>query len=524
MLVDARKLPSGNRLTAAVCVIGAGAAGITLAREFAGTATDIIVLESGGTAYDSAAQALARGKNIGLEYFDLEGERVRQLGGCTGHWGGECRPLDPEDFSVRDWVPYSGWPFGRTELEPYYRRATKVVEIGEYDRFQLGWDEITRANEAFQAIRFTTGNVHPRAFQNSPPTRMGTRYGPELDAAKNIQVLLNANLTGFETEDDGKTVTGAKVACLGGPNLTVAARVFVLAAGTIENARLLLIASGPDGKGFGNEHGMVGRFFQEHIAHRELAHMVPASRPSINAYKASMQQGSVAAAFTEAAQRERKLPNFLIFFDAYLAGSEPPPIRSFKAIVGGVREQTVPDRFWTHLGNVMSDLPGVTRYAFRRMSTPDEPVGYFEIGFVAEQVPNPDSRVRLGKDRDAFGLPLVELNWQLTDLDRAFMLRALDHTVREVGASGLGRVKIVIPENGDGWLNRISPSHHPMGTTRMHSDPRQGVVDANCRVHGMANLYVASASVFPCSGAGSPTYTVVTLAIRLADHLKQQIA
>ncbi len=524
MLIDARKIPSGSRLTAAICVIGGGAAGITIAREFAGSAADVIVLESGGTVHDDATQALARGNIVGRDYFDLEGERVRQLGGCTVHWGGECRPLDPADFSVRDWIPYSGWPFDRVELEPYYRRATKVVEIDSYEQFLTGWDEITSEHEVFQAIRFTTPDVVPRPFKNSPPTRMGTRYGPELDAAKNVQVLLNANLVGFETTDDGKTVAAAKVARLDGSSLTVAARAFVLAAGTIETARILLIAAGPEGKGFGNEHGMVGRFFSEHIAHSRLAHMVPASRPPISAYKGALHRGSLAAAFSEAAQRERQLSNFVIFFDPYLAGSEPPSIRSFKAIVGGARERTVPDDVWTHLGHVMSDLPGVTRYAFRRISAPDEPVGYFEIGFVAEQVPNPDSRVRLGSERDALGLPLVELDWQLTDLDRVFMLRGLDHAVREIGASGLGRVKIVIPEDGDGWLDRLSASHHPLGTTRMHSDPRHGVVDPNCRVHGMANLYVSSASVFPCGGAGSPTYTIVALAIRLADHLKKQVA
>jgi choline dehydrogenase-like flavoprotein len=525
MLIDARQISSGNKIMAAVCIIGAGAAGITLAREFAGTSTDIVVLESGGLTYNSATQALARGAVTGLHYSDLEGERVRQLGGCTDHWGGECRPLDPEDFSVRDWMSYSGWPITAATLAPYYQRAASVVEIAGHDRFAAqDWDSVIRGHPEMAALHFTGGVVSPRVFQNSPPTRFGKRYRAELDAAANVRVLLNANFVGFETDETRRHVLGVKVACLGGPTFTVQARQYIVATGTIENARLLLAASGSEGRGFGNDHGMVGRFFHEHIAHPGVAEMLPAEHPSIAAYKAVIHQGTIAAAFTQEAQCERRLNNFTVFFDAQREGSDPPPVRSFKTLVGGLRERMVPDRLWTHLGQVMSDLPAVARYAVRRVSTGDEPVGFFEMTVLMEQVPNPDSRVRLGRERDALGIPMPELDWQVTDLDRVLMLRALDYTAREIGASGLGRVKMLMPEDGGDWTERLTHSHHPMGTTRMHDDPRFGVVDANCRVHGMDNLYVAGASVFTNGGAASPTYSIVALAIRLADHVKSQIA
>jgi choline dehydrogenase-like flavoprotein len=531
VFVDARKLAAGSRLDAAICIIGAGPAGITLAREFAGTALDVVVLESGGFSYDAATQALARGNviggkdgDLGIEYSDLEVERVRFFGGATDHWGGECSPLDPVDFSERAWIPHSGWPFAAAELEPYYRRAARVIEIGEFERFVRDWDSVVHAHPARAALRFSGDTVIPRVFQDSAPTRFGTRYRADLDAATNVRVLLNANLVAFETDSSRRQVRGAQAACLRGPNFIVRAHAYVLATGTIENARLLLVVAGPEGKGFGNEHGLVGRFFQEHVAHRSVAEMLPAEQPPFNALKAANERGQVGATFTQEAQQRHELPNFTVIFSPKRAGSESAPVRSFQTLVGGIRAGAVPDRLWMHIRQVMSDLPTVARYAARRVSTSDELVSFFELVIVLEQMPNPDSRVRLGRERDALGMPIPELEWRLTDQDRTLMLKCLDLTVREIGASGVGRVKVLVPEDGGDWLERVVHSHHPMGTTRMHNDPRHGVVDADCRVHGMDNLYVAGASVFPTGGAASPTYSIVAMAIRLADHLKAQTA
>jgi choline dehydrogenase-like flavoprotein len=521
MLQDARQIAAGSTLSAAVCIIGGGPAGITLALELAGTALDVIVLESGGLAYSSATQALARGAIVGLPYNDLEGERVRQLGGCTDHWGGECRPLDAEDFKPRPWIPHSGWPVTVAELVPYFRRVAQIVEIDGYEKFEApDWDSTIRRFPPMAALRFDGGNVLPRVFENSPPTRFGQRYRADLEAARNVRVLLNANLTGFETDETRCEVRNVQVACLGGPRFAVQARTFILATGTIENARILLAASGPDRKGFGNEHDLVGRYFHEHVAYHDVGQMLPARRSDVGPHKAMLAAGAVAAAFTEDAQRERQLPNFTIFFDPQRAGSEPPSVRSFKTLVGGIRVRTMPNHVFGHLRQVLLDLPTVASYAWHRLSHSDEPIGYFDVTLLMEQIPNPDSRVRLQRERDALGMPLPELDWRLTDLDRAMLLKAMDHTAREVGAAGVGRMRIRIAEDGHDIMGVMSDSHHPMGTTRMHDDPRQGVVDRNCRIHGMANLYVAGASVFTNGGAACPTYNLVALAVRLADHVK----
>lgn len=526
MFVDARKLTAGEQHEAAVCIIGAGAAGITLALEFAGTATDVIMLESGGLSYNAATQALARGNVVGIHYPDLEVERVRFFGGTTDHWGGDCRPLDPEDFAERSWIPHSGWPFGVAELVPYYRRAAPVVEIRAHERFgQPDWQALVRTSPPQSLPTFSADTpIEPRIFQESPPTRFGKRYRAEIEGAKNVKVLLNANLVGFSTDPGQHEIRAAQVACLDGPRFTVKARTYVLATGAIENARLLQVVAGADGSGFGNAHGLVGRFFQEHVAYRAAAQMVPAEQLSFAANKAANQHGAIGASFTERAQREQELPNFTMFLVALRAGADPPAIRSFQTLVGGMRAGKVPDRLWTHIQQVLSDLPTVARYAVQRASTSDVQIGTFEIVLALEQMPNPDSRVRLGRERDALGMPVAELEWRLSDLDRVAMLKCVDAVAREIGASGAGRAKVLMPADGHDWIDRVTLSHHPMGTTRMHADPRRGVVDPDCRVHGMENLYVAGASVFPTGGAASPTYSIVALAIRLADHLKGQLA
>jgi choline dehydrogenase-like flavoprotein len=139
-----------------------------------------------------------------------------------------------------------------------------------------------------------------------------------------------------------------------------------------------------------------------------------------------------------------------------------------------------------------------------------------------EQAPNPASRVTLAAERDAMGVPRVRFDWRLTALDKRSMRTFYAVLGREVGRQGAGRVQVLewLRDDDVTWPAFVSGGWHHMGTTRMHPDPTRGVVDADCRVHGVANLYVAGASVYPTSGSANPTLTLVALALRLADHLK----
>ena len=144
----------------------------------------------------------------------------------------------------------------------------------------------------------------------------------------------------------------------------------------------------------------------------------------------------------------------------------------------------------------------------------------------AEQAPNPDSRVSLVEERDALGLPRIALDWRLTELDKRSLQAGHQAVALELGRTGLGRLQIEdwLTADVTTWTPTLTGGHHHIGTTRMSEDPARGVVDGDCRVHGIANLYVAGSSVFPTSGSANPTLTVVALALRLAAHLEQRLA
>jgi choline dehydrogenase-like flavoprotein len=147
--------------------------------------------------------------------------------------------------------------------------------------------------------------------------------------------------------------------------------------------------------------------------------------------------------------------------------------------------------------------------------------GWLGIGGSCEQVPNPDSRVSLSSQRDPLGLPRISLDWRLTEQDRLSFYRHLHSLALEAGAMGIGRLRVNATDESN-WPQPVSGGSHHMGTTRMSDNPRRGVVDRHCRVHGVDNLYVAGSSVFPTSGAANPTLTITALTLRLSDHLRER--
>jgi choline dehydrogenase-like flavoprotein len=242
-----------------VCIVGAGAAGITLARECIKQPFRVCLLESGGLDYNEDIQSLYQGENTGLPYYPLDASRLRYFGGTTNHWAGMCRPLDDIDFAARAWIPYSGWPFGRSHLDPFYARAHLICQLGSFTYDTGAWETPDTPRFPLSSDRVMT-----KITQQSPPTRFGQVYQDEIVRADNVITYLHANAVEVETADTAQTVTRLRVACLQGPQFWVAARQFILATGAIENARLLLLSNKAQSAGLGNQNDLVGRFFMEH--------------------------------------------------------------------------------------------------------------------------------------------------------------------------------------------------------------------------------------------------------------------
>jgi len=287
-------------------------------------------------------------------------------------------------------------------------------------------------------------------------------------------------------------VNAVRVRSLAGTSFHVAARAFVLATGGIENARLLLLSDRVQSAGLGNGHDLVGRYFMEHIFLDAAA--------DIRAPK-----GAISDFYT---------------FGHWVNGRR---VRGILGLHPDVRRR---ERLTNYCGVIVepsANLPTRLRNAIADVRGKPAPRAY-QVKNVMEQAPNPDSRVTLGQDRDRLGCRRTVLRWRLSSLDKFTAHRAHAILGEELSRNGIGQLSSSMGSESDPWPVRVRGARHHMGTTRMHADPRHGVVDADCRVHGIANLYVAGSSVFPTSGAANPTLTIVALALRLAGHLRHRLA
>jgi choline dehydrogenase-like flavoprotein len=509
VLLDARTVEPGTTLDADVCVVGAGAAGITIARALAATSRSVLLLESGGFGNTADTHRLTEGEVVGRTYRPLSMTRIRAFGGTTGHWNGLCRPLDPIDFEARPDVPETGWPFGLDELEPWYALAHEVLELGPVEYDTAWWRAVDDPGEE---LPFPPESpLETVMWQFSSPTRFGVVYREELVGAPRITVCLNANVVNIATTPDAARVTALDVATLTGRRFRARARLVVIAAGALENARLLLSSTDDRPEGLGNDHGLVGRYFCDHP--HVTAGPVVLARPldALGLYAIrpgppspdGLPDGRPLAvwaslALTEAARRGEGL----LGFSATMHPPGPLPIDGFDSLAR-LAADTAP-----LVGDVRS-APG----------TPQATVSTLYLR--CEQAPNPDSRVRLGEKRDALGLRMTRLDWRLTDIDHQSAARAVALLSAELGRLGLGAARVEPPE--DRLFDPALGGPHQLGTLRMSVDASRGVVDADCRVHGMENLFVAGAAVFPTSGYANPTLTIVALALRLAAKLQQEL-
>jgi choline dehydrogenase-like flavoprotein len=512
VFIDARTLPANLTVEADVCIVGAGAAGITLARALSDGGRKVVLLESGGFEFDVATQSLYTGEVIGVPYIPLMADRLRFLGGSTNHWQGSCRPFDALDLS--------DWPFGLEVLEPFYRRASEVCQLGPYDFDPKDWE----VPEALPLALPPDSPLRNGVFVYSPPTRFGTVYRHDLETAPQLTVYLFSNVVQIDSNADASTVTGLQVACLDGKRFRARARHYVLATGGIENARLLLNSNRVQPSGLGNGHDLVGRYFMDHASVPAAATIfADASRPELSFYDHHLVRGHTVEGYFTASdelRRAEQLPPFSI-------GIRPTGTET----EGGVGNLTLPAPLRRLLSDRTANALSFDLLRLQeRLAAPFDwvyehmwrsPPGTFFTQYDCGPAPDPRSRVTLGDTMDAVGLRETRLDWRLpADFERS-MYRAHELLGQELGRAGLGRLRIESPPTtGQHPMQYLAQGSHHMGTTRMHIDARSGVVDADARIHGINNLFVAGSSVFPSYACDDPTFTIVALALRLSDHLK----
>ncbi len=531
-----------------MCVAGAGPAGITLARELSGRGLRVCLVESGGLNPDSRAQALARLADVVGDLEPSPDVRRIQFGGTANSWDVSSvafrrrvryLPLSEIDFTARQGLPLSGWPFPRSHLDPFYSRAQRACGLSPSTFRPEDWETWRGRRLPLDQKRVAT------AMEQFGESEVFTsRARQELAGTRDVRVLLHASVCALRTARVPSAIEQFEIGCLNGKRSTVRARLFVLAAGAIENARLLLQPLPGQPQGLGNHSDMVGRCLMDH--HYVMSGwLVPADRAlfsdaalyDLRLVHGAWVMGKLRLA-DELLQSERLL-NAAARIVPDTSDRQIRALRSFRQLLRLTPWWKLPTRLVSEVWKLPTARYMVSRalpLALRQgRLQPNMTYGWsaadadaagfagFEVELQVELAPDPENRVCLADERDALGRPRARVYWRWGELDLRSLRRTQELLAAEIEQAGLGR--LVIPDRTSRpAVTRPAGAHHPSGTTRMHPDPRRGVVDADGKVHAVGNLFVAGSSVFPTSGYANPTLTIVALAIRLADHIKQRLA
>ncbi len=533
MLIDLEQASGDLQLQAEVCIIGAGAAGMTLARDLMKAGREVCLVEAGGMDYEAKTQTLFEGENVGAEYYDLDHARLRFFGGTTNIWGGRSVPLDAIDFEKRSWVPHSGWPIKLHDLESYYRTAHNSLELGEYDYEAGNWQKLNLTPIGFDPDKITTRFWRFDHLEE----RFNSRRADDLVKAANVQIVLHANTVGIEAAENAASVTHIDAKSLNGKKLRVKALHYVLACGAIENARLLLMSNNVEANGIGNRYDQVGRYFMEHPHGRVAAIKTedPAQFWALYRKRYPLNDVPLAPALVMPPSMQERLGVLNSAATFKLQKDPSNGAAMSKRVYLSVKHSLSPTksgrRLWQTWRGAQDWLQRHVSMPLLRFGVKVNRMGLYVMAR-AEQAPNPDSRVRLSSEKDALGCPRGDLDWRLTSLDKETMLK-FGNTLRdEFDRLGLGKVTTYewLEDGKTEWPVDASVGNHPiggyhhMGTTRMSSSPAEGVVDANCTVHGYSNLHMAGSSVFTTGGWANPTLTLLALAHRLGEHLDRELS
>jgi len=551
MIASLQEFPAQELDGAAVCIVGAGAAGITLACELDGCGARVLLVEAGGERLDAAASDdHYGGEALAPHPRPAEFRRV-VFGGTTGTWGGRCVPFDPIDFEKREHVANSGWPIGYEDVARHYPRALEYCDAGAFD-FSVAGSLREAAGRRASIPGLADGSVimSDRIERYSLPTNFGTRYRDRIARSANVTAILQARCIGLQRAAGGGRIESISVVDRAGQTRRVRAQVFVLATGGIEAPRLMML-SDPAGPGLGNAADCLGRYYTCHFENTLGRLIVLRGKVAFDFEKT--RDGVYCRRklqFTARAQLEHRLLNtaFRLHFPPYSDASHGSPVLSaiylaksslipeYRAILQHGADGAVLSPPGAHLRNVALGLPTLAHFAYqwlflRNLATRKLPYtlvrnrdGSYPLEFNAEQTPLASSRITLGEDLDRHGLRRVRVHWRLCEDDalaaqRAFLLLrdvlCAHSTCRlEFDEAGLlPAIRRSVPLGG-----------HHIGTMRMAETARDGVVDRNCAVFDLPNLYVASSAVFCTSSHANPTLTIVALALRLAQHLRSELA
>ncbi|HSI24242.1 MAG TPA: GMC family oxidoreductase [Methylotenera sp.] len=565
MKIDARTLMHEQVVESDVCIIGAGPAGTTLAREFLDSGIRVSLLESGSDKFDTKTHQLSKGTLSGEIYEPLESTHLRQIGGTANNWilqmtdnqyGYRYTPLDEIDFEQRDEVPHSGWPIRKADLDPYYARVQEACDIGPYQYSAEYWTK----NEML-TLPLPPGKAYNSVFLFGPTKKFTKDFPAQITDSQNVNIYAHATVVELLSSEDGSKIERALVRTFEGKEIYFTAKQFIISANALQTPRLLLNSKRHHPNGIGNQHDNVGRYYMDHVL-LASGNFVPHDPSFINKLGFYDMQGIAGASvlgrinLSPEIMRKEGLRNFsamlfpmpwsesdidamnsvielklnLTYNFAHFPENLGPYFlniirgrkRLFRALISIFRGRNRLFRaLYESVRYGVPFLVGLGRGGWSRIANNEKKYNRLELLALIEQSPSPNNRVTLTDEKDELGCPRIKVHYTWDPQDIASIARAQKIMAEALIETGLGSYeppKLPVESVRTFW-----GAHHMMGTTRMSDDPRDGVVDRDCRVHGVENLYIAGSATFTTGGYANPTLTNLALSIRVADRVKEAL-
>ncbi len=493
-----------------IAIVGAGAAGITLSLELEKLGFSVILLEGGDMHYSDQSQDIYNGEFNGRDLPNgLRNSRTRCLGGSTNCWAGVCVELDEEDFLKRTWVPNSGWPIKKEDLLEWYDKAAPILDI-----------DLSEIRDPLKTVNYPLlDDLELRATTSAKKRLFAHEFKDVLEKSENIHVLVGANFTSMNRIHDGKTIKEIKIQSFDKKTASVSANTFVLTCGGIENARILLNTKTNDQEAIGNIDDNVGRYFSDHP-------IAPCA--TLLTLEGNMKESSI--------YNYRNYKNIFHYKIPFSLQEKFKTLNICLSIWPEFEELTDLEVAGWNINKYVKDTDSYSLEGGDIKTVLKNPLGLYRsyksrsnmkksrlsLRFQMEQSPDPESRISLLPEKDQFGLQRVNLHWVFSPLER--------HTVdiaTSLVADSLHKNKIAslrldsqLIEHRNRMPMDLRGGQHHSGSTRMAINAKDGVVDSNLKVFNTSNLFICGSSVFPTNGWANPTFTIIALTLRLAQHIK----
>lgn len=521
MIIDLQEPDAPATINAQICIVGGGAVGLTMAVRLARSGHDVVVLEGGGRSLEQASQALHKGVCVGRRFDNLEVGRYRVLGGTTTFWGGQVLPLGHHAMSPRPWLGAPDWPIRAAELAHYEEQAFELLGLAAAEKEdaavwqRLGVDPEIGADLDLLLTRWV------------PTRNLAHHFRADIEDRTNLKVIVHANVTSLAMDEARRSVTGIAARTIDGRSIDVTARNYVLACGSIEMARLLMHPAGDGGVLPWHQNPWLGRGFCDHLngpvadvdvrdyaAFHSLFDSVFLSGckyyPRLRLSPAAQTDAGavdISGEFLFDTAFSQHLDNLKMFIRSLREGRRPEGLTKLPSHIASVATIATP-LAWRYL-------------TARRSYKPRSANVRFSVS--AEQWPNPESAVRLTNETDQLGMRRVAVDWRVDGREIrtiAQFARAVRDALKKRGLAEL-TIYPQVEREDPGFLDTLTDCVHQMSTLKMGDSAKNGVVDSDLCVYGTRNLHCAGQAVFPPAGFANPTFTAITLALRLGDHLTQ---